>query len=141
MGKRQWVYVGERAGNKPPAHEKAAIAAACAKFIAEVLKPRFLPAIRPTEFNYPIDIYGKWHGNKYRFIERFRSGQRGTIGEEFEAPFARLGYVGRDRFDLSYHRHTGQWWCLYQSVSLTEALRLIEDQLHFHPSGSIAVGR
>lgn len=135
MSKRQWVYVGERAGNKPPAEEKAAIAAACAKFIAEVLKPRFLPAICPTEFNYPIDIYGKWHGNKYRFIELFRSDRPDATVIEFEAPFARLGYVGRDRFDLSYHRHTGQWWCLYRSVSLIESLTLIEEQGHFHPVG------
>jgi hypothetical protein len=32
------------------------------------LKPRFLPTIRPTQFNYPIDILGKWHGNHYRFV-------------------------------------------------------------------------
>ena len=46
----------------PPDSEKALITAACQRFIDEVLKPRFLPAIRPTEFNYPVDIQGKWHG-------------------------------------------------------------------------------
>ena len=55
------VYVG-----KPSAADKLAIAAACEKLIAEVLRPRFLPEIRPTQFNYPISISGKWHGNKYR---------------------------------------------------------------------------
>ncbi len=38
-----------------------------------MLKPRYLPRIEPTSFNYPVDIYGKWHGNKYRFIQPFRS--------------------------------------------------------------------
>jgi hypothetical protein len=42
--------------------EKAVIAVTCQRFIDEVLKPRFLPTIRPTQFNYPIDILGKWHG-------------------------------------------------------------------------------
>ena len=47
--------------------EKAIIAATCQRFVDEVLKPRnFLPVIRPTEFNYPVDILGKWHGNRYR---------------------------------------------------------------------------
>ena len=133
MNRGRWVYVGARAGNRPSAGEKAAITAACEKFIAEVLKPRFLPEIRPTAFNYPIDLYGKWHGNKYRFFERFYSGHRDAIEPEFEAPFARLEYVGRDRFDLSYHRHTGEWFCLYRRVSLAEALRLIESDGHFHP--------
>jgi hypothetical protein len=133
MARGGWVYVGGRAGNKPPAGEKSAITAACEKFIAEVLKPRFLPAICPTEFNYPIAIYGKWHANKYRFITRFRSDDPRSSEPEFEAPFARLEYVSRDRFDLSYHRHTGEWLCIFQRVSLTEALELIESMPHFHP--------
>jgi hypothetical protein len=134
MGRRrQWIYVRESAGYKPAADEKAAITAACEQFIAEVLKPRFLPEIRPTPFNYPIDIFGKWHGGKYRFIQRFRSDHPDAIVPEFDAPFARLEYVGRDCFNLSYHRHTGEWFCLYRSVSLTEALRLIERDGHFHP--------
>ena len=33
--------------------EKVVITAKCQRFIDEVLKPRFLPAIRPTQFNYP----------------------------------------------------------------------------------------
>lgn len=36
--------------------EKAAIGAACDRFIGDVLKPKFLPEIKPTKFNYPIDI-------------------------------------------------------------------------------------
>jgi hypothetical protein len=133
MTRAQWVYVGGRAGRKPTPTEKRSITAACERFVAEVLKPRFLPEVRPTPFNYPIDIYGKWHGNKYRFIERFRSDQADAIGSEFEAPFARLEYIGRDRFDLSYHRHTGEWLCLYQSIALAKALELIERDGHFHP--------
>ena len=64
MGARQWGYVGSRTGKGPSVVEKAAIAAACERFIANVLKPRFLPEIRVTEFNYPIDISGKWRGPK-----------------------------------------------------------------------------
>ena len=37
--------------------EKTAITVACQRFIDEFLKPRFLPVIRPTEFNYPIDVH------------------------------------------------------------------------------------
>ena len=90
MGRRrQWIYVREPARYKPAEDEKAAITAACEQFIAEVLKPRFLPEIRPTPYNYPIDIFGKWHGGKYRFIQRFRSDHPDAIEPEFDAPFAR----------------------------------------------------
>ena len=134
MARGTWGYVGGRAGNKPPEIEKRAITAACETFIAEELKPRFLPEISPTEFNYPIDIYGKWHGNKYRFIQRFRSNHSDAIRPEFEVLFVRLEYVGRDRFDVSYCRHTGEWNCLYQLVSLSEALKLILEDGHLHPT-------
>src|SRR2546421_11961566 len=108
MARRGWFYVGGRAGKRASASEKSVITSACERFIAEVIKPRFLPEIRSTEFNYPIAIYGKWHGNKYRFITRFRSDDPRSYEREFEAPFARLEYVSRDIFDLSYHRHTGE---------------------------------
>ena len=57
-----WVYTGAGRGGaraRPSEAEKAAITAACESFIAEVLKPRFLPEIRPTAFNYPVDITGQ----------------------------------------------------------------------------------
>jgi hypothetical protein len=113
--------------------EKITITAACQQLINEVLKPRFLPLIRPTKFNYPIDIQGKWHGTRYRFIQRFRSGFPENFNEEFDAPFTRLDWVGRDRFDVQWHRHTGAWFCLYRRLSLTEALKAIETDGHLHP--------
>ena len=73
--------------------EKAAIAAACERFIGATLKPRFLPEVRPTQFNYPIDIFGKWRGSKYSFITRYRSGFPDNLGEEFDSAFTRLDHV------------------------------------------------
>jgi hypothetical protein len=133
MGKRRWVWAPKRVRVFPSEVEKVKIIATCDKFVADVLNPRFLPEIRPTEFNYPVAIYGKWHGSRYRFIERFRSDSRDAIEPEFEHAFARLDYVAPDRFDVMWHRHTGQWWRLYHSVSLLEALRSIEQDGHLHP--------
>jgi hypothetical protein len=113
--------------------EKALITAACQRFIDEVLKPRFLPAIRPTQFNYPVDIRGKWRGNRYRFIQRYRSGFPENSGEEFDAPFSALDWVSRNRFDIQWHRHTGAWFCRYRGLSLAEALKTIETDGLLHP--------
>ncbi len=134
MDNRVWTYVGGRAGKKPPPSEKAVIIAACETFIAKVLRPRFLPEIKPSlEHNYPIAIFGKWHGNKYRFITRYRSETPNSYAPEFEAPFARIDYVSRDCFDLMWHRHTGEWYCMFERVLLTEALHSIETMPHFRP--------
>ena len=113
--------------------EKAAITVTCQRFIDEALKPRFLPRICPTEFNYPIDIVGKWHGSRYRFIQCYRSGGLESLGEEFDAPFTRLDWISRDRFDLQWHRHTGAWYRLHRDLSLEQALKTIETDGILHP--------
>lgn len=114
--------------------EKRAIIAACERFIAEVLKPRFLPEIRSTEWNYPVDIRGDWRANRYRFIQRYRSDRPDAIEPEFDAPFTRIEWIAPGLFDVAYMRHTGQWWTLFQRVSLEEALRLIETETLLHPT-------
>jgi hypothetical protein len=113
--------------------EKARVAAACEHLISDFMKPRFLPEIRPTQFNYPVDILGKWRGAQYRFIQRYRSGFPDNLGEEFDAPFARLDWIIRDRFDLQWHRHTGQWWRLYSGLTLDEAVQTIKADGHLQP--------
>ncbi len=133
MTRGRWTYRRGRARRTPPESEKRTISKSCQAFIEQVLKPRFLPEIRPTRFNYPIEIFGKWHGGKYRFIQRFRSDREDALEPEFDSPFARLEYVSRNRFDLSYFRHTGRWWTVYRGVSLAEALSLLETEGIFHP--------
>ncbi len=135
MPKRQTRWVRVKVLTK---EEKAAIAATCDRFIAEVLKPRFLSEIRPTKFNYPVNIFGKWRGSKYSFIQRYRSGHPENSGEEFNAPFTRLDHVDEClssvRFDVMWFRHTGRWWPLHASVTLEEALQLIESVGLLHPN-------
>lgn len=113
--------------------EKRAIVAACEAFIRDVLKPRFLPAIRPTEWNYVIDIHGAWAAGRYRFMQRYRSGMEHNRDQEFNEPFARIDRMGRDRFDIYWMRHTGKWWRLYAGVPLVEALRILETDGILHP--------
>jgi hypothetical protein len=130
---KRWMWVKTLA-----AEEKAAIAARCNRFIAETLKPRFLPEIRRTQFNYPVDIFGKWRGNKYSFITRYRSGFSDNEGEEFDAPFTRLDHVEEHPadvpFDVMWRRHTGQYWRVHSSVTLEEALHLIETEPLLQPN-------
>lgn len=117
----------------PDDAERLTIIAACETFIATVLKPRFLPEITPTEWNYKIDIHGKWQAGRYRFMQRYRSGREQNRGAEFDAPFARIDRMGPDNFDIYWMRHTGNWWRLYTGVTLAEALRILETDGVLHP--------
>jgi hypothetical protein len=114
--------------------EKAHITAVCQRFIDEILKPRFLPTIVPTRFNYCVDIQGKWQGPRYRFTQRYRSGFPENLGEEFDAPFVRFDWISHDRFDIQWHRHTGAWFCLHRGQTLTQALKTFEAEEVLHPN-------
>ena len=130
--KRRWVRVRALS-----AEERTVVASACEHVIAGNLKPRFLPEVRPASFIYPIDISGRWRGNKYSFIARYRSGFPDNAGEEFDSTFVRLDHVeecfAETRFDVMWHRHTGQWWRLHTSVTLEEALHLIKTEPLLQP--------
>ncbi|PBC10730.1 hypothetical protein [Mesorhizobium sp. WSM3859] len=129
---KQWVHRAARPAAVDQ-REKQAIVTACEKFIQDVLKPRYLSEIRPTKWNYTVDIRGAWAGGRYRFIQRFRSGWEQNRGEEFDAPFARLDRIGSDRFDIYWMRHTGKWWPLHADVTLVEALHILEADELLHP--------
>lgn len=118
----------------PSEDEKAHITAACERFIEDVLKPRFLPVARPTAFNYPVDIQGKWHGTRYRMSRRYRSGFAHNLGYEFDAPFVRLDWIAPDAFNIQWHRHTGAWFCVHRRKTLAQALRLIETDEMIQPN-------
>jgi hypothetical protein len=132
--KKQWVRTARPA--RPVAideFEKQAIVAACEALIRDVLKPRFLPEIRPSDWNYVVDIHGAWMAGRYRFIQRYRSGMEDNRGEEFDAPFARIDRMGPDNFDIYWMRHTGNWWRLHVGKTLVEALRILETDGILHP--------
>ena len=113
--------------------ERQRIVLACEALIRDVLKPRFLPEIRPNNMAYAIDIRGGWRSGRYRFVTRMRSAWPETAGEEYDEPYARLDWMGPDNFDLQWMRHTGQWWRLHRGLTLEAALdRLITDS-HLHP--------
>ncbi|WP_449384429.1 DUF3024 domain-containing protein [Bradyrhizobium sp. UFLA05-112] len=121
MSKRREPRGNMRASGLSAA-DKSAVTAACQQLVDDFLKPRFLPTIRPTQFNYPVDILGKGLGTKYRFIQSYRSGLPENLGEEFDAPFARLDWISRNRFDIQWHRHTGERFCLHRGLTLAEAI-------------------
>lgn len=131
---KQWTQrVRTDRPDTPNDAEKQRIIATCEAFIASILKPRFLPDVRPTEMNYVIDIHGAWAARRYRFMQRYRSGMAHNRSQEFDVPFARIDRMGPDHFDIYWMRHTGKWWRVHVGVTLAEALRILETDPVLHP--------
>jgi hypothetical protein len=133
--KKIWMYrPPRRPKQKLPERMKGHIQEKANGLIESELKPKHIT--QPAEdqhLNYIVDIYAKWYQNYLHFCAKYRCPAPGCIEEFFEIRFARMEYVGFDRFNLSYMRHTGQWWELYAGLSLDECLEAIRSEPHFRP--------
>ena len=131
--RKRWVYRPPRQPKpKVPNGVKADVEAKARELIETVLKPAHIkPPPEDERFNYLVDIYSKWYRNYFYFCSKYHCPGPNAISPFFEDRFARLEYVSPDRYNLSYMRHTGQWWEIYRDLSLEEGLAAIRDEPHF----------
>ena len=104
------------------------------EIIENVLKPEHIKS-PPTDndCNYLVEIYSKWYRNYFYFCAKYNCPSQNAISPSFETKFARMEYVGNERFNLSYMRHTEQWWEIYQELPMLECLKLIAEEPNFMP--------
>ena len=132
---RGWVYTPQRS-SKPQVTEalKRDLETKANVLIESVLKPRHIkPPRKDQQFNYIVDIYAKWRGSTFYFYSKYAVPGANAISPFFEDKFARMEYVGRDHFNLSYMRYTGKWLEVYTGLSVDECLAAIKDDLLFQP--------
>ncbi|MCL2716761.1 MAG: hypothetical protein FWD68_19925 [Alphaproteobacteria bacterium] len=130
-GRRQWLP-----SNRPVVPNntvKQQIIEACEALIRDVLKPRYLPRIKPSRSCYPVDICGAWAAGRYRISIRYRSGFPQNRGMEFNELYARLDHMGINRFDIFRMRHTGQWMRRHTGLTLTKAIKTLEADFYLAP--------
>jgi hypothetical protein len=106
-----------------PESEKQLVKQRCDEIIETEFKPKSIEA-PPTDndFNYRVDIFSKWYRNYFYLCSTFNCPSPKAISPSFESKFARLEYVGTDCFNVAYMRHTGQWWEIFQNLTLEECL-------------------
>ena len=103
--------------------------------LTETFKNQYLPKKPNKEFNYLIDIYSKWHQNYFYLCEKYRSEHPNRIKDEFEMKFVRLKYTGKDQFEFSYFRHTGQWHVVSAGLTMGDCKEMILTNPVFQPTG------
>ncbi|HCS91670.1 MAG TPA: hypothetical protein DIW77_16900 [Chromatiaceae bacterium] len=104
------------------------------ELIENVLKPEHIkPPPTDKDFNYLVDIYSKWYRNYFYFCAKYHCPSPHAIAPSFETKFARMEYMGNEKFNLAYMRHTEKWWEIYQELTMPECLKLIVEEPHFMP--------
>ncbi len=124
----------KRTKPKVPELLKSALKEKADEVIENTLKPKHIKPPPPdNDFNYLVDIYSKWYRNYFYFCAKYNCPSPNAISPSFETKFARMEYIGNERFNLSYMRHTQQWWEIYQDLSMLECIQLILEEPHFIP--------
>lgn len=129
---KMWVYTPPKpAKPSAPDTRKQQVEAQCKAFI-EQMKPHW---IQPADgrWGYVSDVYGKWYRHYYHFCALYRYNAPEATEPEREIKFARLEYAGPDKFHLAYFRHTGQWWQVFDNLSLDDCLEQIKCNPIFQP--------
>lgn len=128
-----WVFSpGKPAKATVPDTVKTEVTAKANKLIENTLKPAHIaPPPENEQFNYIADIYGKWYRSYFYFCAIYNVPGPNAIAPSFESKFARLEFAGNNRFNLSFIRHTEQWFELYPDMSLEECLQAIKDDPNF----------
>lgn len=137
MAKRKaaWVRVLPKSTKTAvPDAIKVELEAKATHLIETVLKPKHVqPPKKNAQFNFITDIGGKWHGKFYYFIATYACPGPNAIAPTFESKFARLEHVGEGKFSLSFFRHTGKWFPIFQALTVDECLDAIRDDAWFEP--------
>lgn len=117
---------------KVPESIKIEVETKADELIESFLKPEYIkPPPEDMRFNYVVDIYTKWYRNYFYFYAKYACLGPNAISPFFESKFARMEYAGDGLFNLSYMRHTGQWFEIFQDLSVDECLETIKDFPHF----------
>jgi len=108
-----WVYSSPKP--KMPDAVKVGVGAKATELVNVILKPEHIkPPPKNPKWNYVVDIYTKWHRNRFYFCAKYACPGPNALSLFFDTGFARLEYAGgvgrQSRFNLSCKRHTGKWW-------------------------------
>jgi len=135
MAKSKTQYTWARAKPaKVPDALRSEVTEKAKALIEEHIRPEHVkPPPKNPRFNYVEDIFTKWHGRYFYFMAKYACPGPDRISPFFEIGFARLEYIGGNRFDLAYFRHTGKWWPVFSAMTLDDALDLVRSEGLFNP--------
>ncbi len=128
-----WAMYPRKTSTAPlPEALKMEVTTKANDLIERVLKPKYIqPPPENPQFNYIVDIYGRWYHKAFYFIALYRVANPDAVESSFEAKFARMQYAGQQKFHLSYMRYTEKWVQLYTDLTVDECMEGIRDEPYF----------
>jgi len=130
--KKVWMWVEDKPKINPTESEKQEMTDFFQPLIEEFklgIKPR-----KDLTSNIIVDIYSKWVRNFFYLCEKWEGYYERNQKYEFsESKFVRMEFMGRDKLNFSYFRHTGKWWLVYENITMERSLKEILENHNFQP--------
>ena len=103
MSKKQWSFSPKNTSRASASDAvKTEVMTKADVLVETVLKPKYIaPPPENAQFSYLVDIYAKWNQSLFYFYAKYCCPSPNCITPFFETGFARLKYIGTDRFNLS----------------------------------------
>ena len=132
--KTQKSRPAKKSTSSVPHDLKAEVEAKASTLIANVLKPEHVQE-RPESkrFNYIIDIGTKWHRKYFYFISTYACPWPQALSPTFKSKFARMEYVGNERFALDFPRQADKWIRVHDGLTVSQCLKAIRVDSRFTP--------
>ncbi len=124
--RKMWMLVPEKKP-KPtvPEATKQRVMEEANKLIETVIKPqRIEPPPTDNDFNYLVDVYGKWYRCYFYFVAKYNCPSPRAMVPSFEHNYVRLEYVDEDQYNFAYRRYNDQWIETHPDCSLAECLNI-----------------
>jgi hypothetical protein len=132
--RKRWVFTPPKPAKPSIPHQLKATVETRAQALVEHLKAQHIqPTPAEPDVNYLIDIRTKWYRGYFYFCGTYACPGPNALSPTFETCFARMEYIGDDRFNLAYKRYTEQWWELYANLTFEECFSAVRDEPHFMP--------
>ena len=85
------------------------------------------PLQEPQQYNQVVKVDSKWRGNYFYLMSHYKCPPSPmSLKAGFEIGFARLTLKSPGVFDLSYFRHTGQWFVVFYDMSLEDCFERVK---------------
>ena len=132
--RESWKRRRAKKSSSIPESIKAQVQGKARDLIENVLKSKHVqPPSQDGELNYIRNISAKWYRNYFYFFAVYNCPSPNALSPSFESRFARMEYLGFNRFALCFMRHTGEWVGIYDSLSVDECMKAIQDDPWFVP--------
>lgn len=133
--KKVWMFAPAKALKAKVTEEiKRQVEETTNKLLDEWKTKYIQPPSKDHQFNYIVDLYSTWYRCYLYFCAKYACPSPMAIAPFFEARYSRLEYIGEDRFNLAFMRHTGQWIETHRGLTLDECIEAMKLDPFYHPS-------